>query len=208
MQITSYINFLNQQEEILNELNSNTNSLGVMIQIEESNLIGYQNQLDNFLSLVNTKKKIIFNFLPLKDDTTMNYEQKKINREVYIGKFYNILSKYQYLSLYLCSSEFHFLFLFREWGFGKIGLVIEENNYNYLDVDFYVLPTSRLDINIITEQLSLNKEIMIEISNEQELVLVRNFLLQYSGVKALNEVQFIISDKFYQIMKNNQNYAL
>ena len=98
--------------------------------------------------------------------------------------------------------------LTKEWGFGKIGLVIEENNYNYLDVDFYVLPTSRLDINIITEQLSLNKEIMIEISNEQELALVRKFLLQYSGVKTLSEVQFIISDKFYQIMKNNQNYAL
>ena len=110
-------------------------------------------------------------------DTLLEYQEKNSS---YINLINEIIMKYPTLNTSLQSTNTHLIFyLKRIVKNSPIGLELIDENDNYVDVDYYIFPTTLLDYNVIKQQLNLNKGVMITIRISDDLVLLYIFLDKY-----------------------------
>ena len=113
--------------------------------------------------LRNIKNKIVINFIPI---PTIAFAQdteaiNKINEDQ-VSSLFSITNKYPALNFYISSLSRNIIFhLKNRETKNKIGVILSPYDDSYVDVDFYVFPPEMLNLSIMAEQLSINKELMI-----------------------------------------------
>lgn len=137
--------------------------------------------LNDTLSFYQGKKsklKIFLNLLPstipiTSEESLMTL--KNIN-ENYAKYLLEILRPYQNLNLYLGSVNASLIQLLKvENSSWKLGIVLFGGNMNYIDTDFYVFGTGLLSDEIFSQQLELNKEVMLYLGNANDLSVTYEF---------------------------------
>ncbi len=125
------------------------------------------------------KKMIILNILPfgtppLTEDTVREIDRQNRNLILSIKK---IIELHPQLNLYLTSTNDNIVKHMHELlpPF-KVGLTLQADNLNYMDVDFYKIGTDMVNIPIIEEQLKRKKEILICASACENMALLLSCL--------------------------------
>ncbi len=139
--------------------------------------------------LRNIKNKIVINFIPI---PTIAFAQdteaiNKINEDQ-VSSLFSITNKYPALNFYISSLSRNIIFhLKNRETKNKIGVILSPYDDSYVDVDFYVFPPEMLNLSIMAEQLSINKELMISCAVCQNIKTVYEFL-HNPKAKNLNEI--------------------
>ena len=89
----------------------------------------------------------------------------------------------------------------------KKGLIIVQEDLNYLDVDFYIISPTMLDVLIINQELNRGKEIMISSFTNNDMSIIYDYFIKNPTIlkrQIFNKLTFISSypDLFYQIFAN------
>lgn len=147
----------------------------------------------------NTNKKIIINLLPIINNTITKdnfIDAVKLNKD-YIMTVEKIINKYSGIEFYLCSAYDNLVYQLKLLNNNhKKGFIINNLSTNYIDVDFYVFTVNILDEQMINQQLSFNKEVMIYILNCDDMNNIMKSIIQKNinntlNKTLLNEVYFI-----------------
>ncbi len=133
---------------------------------------------DALIMLNNFKGKIIINLLPLNEALLMeDYQTIVSNNLSYTEEVKKVIDKFPNLNIYVCSSSYNLLYqIIKIFTDRKKGVVLDENSGSYIEVDFYIFIPSMLNEKIMSEQLSLNKEVMIIMEDCDDLSIVLSFL--------------------------------
>ena len=151
------------------------------IQNNNLNEISYYDILtleDALTMLENFKGKIIINLLPLNEALLIEDYQKVVDNNLrYTEVVKTITDKFVHANIYICSSSYNLLYqIIRVFPNDKHGVILDENSGSYIDVDFYIFVPNMLDERIMSEQLSLKKEVMIMMEDCDDLSIVLSFL--------------------------------
>ena len=151
------------------------------IQNNNLNEISYYDILtleDALTMLENFKGKIIINLLPLNEALLIEDYQKVVDNNLrYTEVVKTITDKFVHANIYICSSSYNLLYqIIRVFPNDKHGVILDENSGSYIDVDFYIFVPNMLDERIMSEQLSLKKEVMIMMEDCDDLSMVLSFL--------------------------------
>jgi len=127
----------------------------------------------------------------LSTETLQEFNQR--NTE-YIVKLNSIINNYRNLNISLHSVNNHTVYFLKQniKNF-PIGLELSDENYNFMDVDYYVFPANLLEYRIINQQLNLNKEVMISIQSGNDLELVYQFFENSPQNNLIPQLTFITS---------------
>lgn len=165
-------------------------------------------ELDNFLEKIAFfSKRIILNIYPLLQTALTNETIQYINKvnQQYINLINSIIMKHNNLNISLCSTNQELLYIIRNnlYNYPK-GLILKENNLNYMDVDFYIMPPNMIDISIINQELNQNKEIMISSFTSNDLEIINEYFFKnknYLKTQLLNKITFVSAypDLLYQL---------
>lgn len=151
----------------------------------------FPKELDGLLKLLQEKKykkKIFFHLIPISfgpitDDNLLTIRNRNYN---YVKLVYDIARKYPDLNLYFSSLDQNVVYFMKEIiKKHKIGITLENNNFNYMDVDFYEFPTNMLDSIIINQQLNLGKEVSVIIRDDADITLLLDTVLKNELLKSL-----------------------
>ena len=200
MKIITNKNFYSNMEEFLDEFLDNQNSLdgislevvlardGVPMSITTTAYESVDNEL--IKQIQNTKSDNIKNdnIWPL--ERVLNKLRNIINKinEDQVSSLFSITNKYPALNFYISSLSRNIIFhLKNRETKNKIGVILSPYDDSYVDVDFYVFPPEMLNLSIMAEQLSINKELMISCAVCQNIKTVYEFL-HNPKVKNLNEI--------------------
>lgn len=175
--------------------------------IENIQISTYQNSkdfdiipLEEILLKINkSNKKIILNLLPIISNTIYNSTLQNVNKlnEDYVFAVKSIIEKFPSINFYLCSAYDNLVYQLKQITPNKrIGFIINNLSTTYIDVDFYIFTVNVLNEQIINQQLSLNKEVMIYIINCTDMnTIIKNIkklnTLGNINISSLNEVYFI-----------------
>lgn len=206
MKIILYGNKLNNYYDFLNKISNNINIVGILFDVlmtnygkiiisstsnnnfQKNNLL-----LDDMLKyLTSSNKKIIINLLPVSNSLITQYNYQNIIKmnEQYIKLLKNILDKYPMLEFYISSFNENILYFIKSILYEyKNGLILTKSNINYSDVDFYIFNINMIDEKIISQQLYLNKEIMILLPNSKAVDIILR--LVSNNKEILNKIYFI-----------------
>lgn len=135
--------------------------------------------LEDALAMLNNfKGKIIINLLPLNEDLLVEDYQKVVSNNLnYTEEVKKVTDKFPNLNIYVCSSSYNLLYqIIRVFTNRKNGVVLSEDSGSYIDVDFYIFIPSMLNEKIMTEQLSIGKEVMIIMEDADDISIVISFL--------------------------------
>ncbi len=151
------------------------------IQNNNLNEISYYDILtleDALTMLEGFKGKIIINLLPLNEALLIEDYQKVVDNNLrYTEVVKTITDKFVHANIYICSSSYNLLYqIIRVFPNDKHGVILDENSGSYIDVDFYIFVPNMLDERIMSEQLSLKKEVMIMMEDCDDLSMVLSFL--------------------------------
>lgn len=151
------------------------------IQNNNLNEISYYDILtleDALTMLENFKGKIIINLLPLNEALLIEDYQKVVDNNLrYTEVVKTTTDKFVHANIYICSSSYNLLYqIIRVFPNDKHGVILDENSGSYIDVDFYIFVPNMLDEKIMSEQLSLKKEVMIMMEDCDDLSIVLSFL--------------------------------
>ena len=197
MKIITNKNFYSNMEEFLDEFLDNQNSLdgislevvlardGVPMSITTTAYESVDNEL--IKQIQNTKSDNIKNdnIWPL--ERVLN-KLRNIKNKIVINFLFSITNKYPALNFYISSLSRNIIFhLKNRETKNKIGVILSPYDDSYVDVDFYVFPPEMLNLSIMAEQLSINKELMISCAVCQNIKTVYEFL-HNPKVKNLNEI--------------------
>ena len=165
-------------------------------------------KLEDFLNKIsNFSKRIIINAYPLyqvilSNETIQYINEQNIN---YVNKINNIIKKFPNLKISLCTFSQPLLqFIKRIIPTKKKGLIIIQDDLNYMDVDFYIIAPIMLDAIIINEQLQKGKEIMISSFSSNDLAIIDDYFNNKpNNIKNIlfNKLTFISAfpDIFYRL---------
>lgn len=131
-----------------------------------NSIVGYTPlTLEDFLKLYPVPDKNIYINL-LTSSVFMNYPKIQL----YIQSLKETLDKFKDFTFTIVSNSQELVYyIYLEKMIHQTGLVIEDDNFNYLDVNTYVLTVPLLNDKIIKEQLNNNKEIMILLNSWDDL---------------------------------------
>ena len=135
--------------------------------------------LDDALNMLNNfKGKIIINLLPLNEALLIeDYEKIVSNNLTYTEEVKKVTDRFPNLDIYVCSSSYNLLYqIIRVFLNRKKGVVLSEDSGSYIDVDFYIFIPSMLNEKIMSEQLSIGKEVMVKMEDADDISIVINFL--------------------------------
>lgn len=164
--------------------------------LKNNNIILLEDAISQFS---NTNKKIIINLLPIINNTISEdnfMDGVKLNRD-YVVTIEKIINKYPKIEFYLCSAYDNLVYQLKMLNSNyKKGFIINNLSTNYIDVDFYVFTVDVFDKEIIYQQLSFNKEVMIYILNCDDMnniikSIVKRTINNDLNKKLLNEIYFI-----------------
>lgn len=147
----------------------------------------------------NSNQKIILNLLPIISNTLSSDTFQNVNKlnEDYVLAVKSIIEKFPSINFYLCSAYDNLVYqIKRVTPNKKIGFVINNLSTTYIDVDFYIFTVNVLNEQIINQQLSLSKEVMIYIISCTDMNTVmkgieKRSMLGTINMTALNDVYFI-----------------
>lgn len=147
----------------------------------------------------NSNQKIILNLLPIISNTFSSDTFQNVNKlnEDYVLAVKSIIEKFPSINFYLCSAYDNLVYqIKRVTPNKKIGFVINNLSTTYIDVDFYIFTVNVLNEQIINQQLSLSKEVMIYIISCTDMNTVmkgieKRSMLGTINMTALNDVYFI-----------------
>lgn len=168
-------------------------------------------KLDDFLNKLSFfKKRIILKIYPLYQ-VILNNENiqyfNELNKE-YILEINNILTKYSFLNISLCSfNQILIEYIKNLITDIPIGLIILQEDLKYIDVNFYILATNMLDAIIIEQELSLGKEVMINAFSNSDLFLIKDYFFnKKNNIKnnIWHKLTFISTypELFYELFSN------
>ena len=135
--------------------------------------------LDDALNMLNNfKGKIIINLLPLNEALLIEDYQKIVsNNLTYTEEVKKVTDRFPNLDIYVCSSSYNLLYqIIRVFLNRKKGVLLSEDSGSYIDVDFYIFIPSMLNEKIMSEQLSIGKEVMVKMEDADDISIVINFL--------------------------------
>lgn len=147
----------------------------------------------------NSNKKIIINLLPIVSIPTDENSLINVNiiNTEYVAIINQILDQFPMLEFYLCSAYDNLVFQLKRLKKNyKVGFIITNLSSNYIDVDFYAFTTNMINKEIITQQLSINKEIMLYVLNCDDMNQTMRKIYQASPYfkttqNIINEIYFI-----------------
>ena len=135
--------------------------------------------LEQALNMLNSfKGKIIINLLPLNEALLIEDYQKVISNNLsYTEEVKKVIDRFPNLNIYVCSSSYNLLYqIIRMFTNRKKGVVLSEDSGSYIDVDFYIFIPNMLNEKIMAEQLSIGKEVMIIMTDADDISIVISFL--------------------------------
>ena len=147
----------------------------------------------------NSNQKIILNLLPIISNNLSNDNFQNVNKlnENYVLTVKSIIEKFPSINFYLCSAYDNLVYqIGRITPNKKIGFIINNLSTTYIDVDFYIFTVNVLNEQIVNQQLSFNKEVMIYIANCSDMnsfmkEIEKQHTLGKINLTLLNEVYFI-----------------
>lgn len=165
-------------------------------------------KLDDFLEKIQKfNKRIIINIYPLYqiilNNETIQYVNEQ-NKE-YINLINEIINKHQNLDLSFCTYNHPLLQLVKRIITNKKkGLIVIQEDLNYLDVDFYIISPTMLDAIIIAQELKKGKEIMISSFSNNDFAIINEYFIKYPTPlknQIFNKLTFVSAypDLFYQL---------
>lgn len=150
-------------------LSTSTNNYMDLQNVEKNdlkNISGFSPMtLEEFLVIYTTpEKRIIINLLT--SSVFMNYP--KIT--AYINALKEVLVKFPKLDFTLASASQELVYYITQANINyHSGFIIEDGNFNYLDVDSYLLSIPLLNDKIIHQQLQNKKEVMVLVNSWDDL---------------------------------------
>ena len=169
-------------------------------------------KLEDFLNKIKYfKKRIILNIYPLYQVILSDDAIKYINEinNQYIKEINNIIKIFPNLNISLCTYNQLLIQKIKNIITNrKKGLIVKEDNLNYIDVDFYIIPPTMLDVMIINEELSRGKEVMISSYSSSDMAIINEYFILNSTQlknKVLNQLTFVSAfpDLFKKIFNIN-----
>ncbi len=153
----------------------------------------------------NTGKKVVLNILPiyLLDVTEENLEEKTTNAARYITILRDYLLQFPTLNVYICTPVQRTLYLLNEIiNDRKLGLIVTLFNLTYVDIDFYVIDISMVNMGIITQELSRRKEIMIATITRKDIQIAKELFGGKQNGIIVQQLQFITNypDDLYKAL--------
>ena len=155
-------------------------------------------KLEDFLKRIQQfKKRIIINAYPLYQVVLTEDNLQYINEQntEYINLVNNIVKQFLNLKISLCTFNQPLLKRIKEIIINnKKGLIVMQEDLNYMDVDFYIIPPTMLDALIIQEELNRGKEVMISSFTSNDLSIINDyFLINPSPIKnrIFNQLTFV-----------------
>ena len=154
-------------------------------------------------------RKVILNLLPL-NETAIIDELPKLRKdyERYLDVLCEVLNSYQDMNLYLCSSSYHLLYILKRKEIKlQQGVILDINNANYIDVDFYIFTPAMIEQKIFQEQIKIGKEVMLSMEDCDDMTKVLHFVSNKEVPNELkNQLVYIANhaDVFYTIFCNRE----
>lgn len=137
----------------------------------------------------NSNQKIILNLLPIISNTLSSDTFQNVNKlnEDYVLTVKSAIEKFPLLNFYLCSAYDNLVYqIKRITSNKKIGFVINNLSTTYIDVDFYIFTVNVLNEQIINQQLSMNKEVMIHIMGCNDMNVIMKEIQKRSMLDTIN----------------------
>ena len=129
--------------------------------------------LEAFLNTIkNYPKKIVLHLLPILTPSISDDNIEALNSmcAYFINQVYHIIRKFPNLKIELATSSGRLLYYMKqEKKEENLGLIIRSDDLNYQDVDFYVFSAEMFDLQLMNQQLSMGKEIMMYLINSNEI---------------------------------------
>ncbi len=136
--------------------------------------------LEELLKAFQDYKKIItLNLLPFGTPALSEDTAAKINKQnlEYVQNVQKVIKDYPFLNIYLSSTNENIVHhLSNNIHPFKVGMALQSDNLNYMDVGFYKIGTDMINIPIIDEQIKRKKEIVLNASNCENMALLLEFL--------------------------------
>lgn len=178
-------------------------------ELKNSSIIRLEEFLDK---MINFNKRIIINLYPLYQVILSNETIQYINEQnnEYINLVNEIINKFPKLDLSLCTYNQPLLqFIKRIIKTRKKGLIVLQEDLNYMDVDFYIIPPTMLDALIINQEIDQGKEVMISSFSSNDLVIINEYFIKYPTTlknNIFNKLTFISAypGLFYQLFTNKR----
>ena len=147
----------------------------------------------------NSNQIIILNLLPIISNTLSSETFQTVNKlnEDYVLAVKSIIGKFPSINFYLCSAYDNLVYQMKRITPDKrVGFVINNLSTTYIDVDFYIFTVNVLNEQIINQQLSINKEVMIYIMDCTDMNAImrgieKRKILGTINDAVLNKVYFI-----------------
>ena len=147
----------------------------------------------------NSNQIIILNLLPIISNTLSSETFQTVNKlnEDYVLAVKSIIEKFPSINFYLCSAYDNLVYQMKRITPDKrVGFIINNLSTTYIDVDFYIFTVNVLNEQIINQQLSINKEVMIYIMNCTDMNAImrgieKRKILGTINDAVLNKVYFI-----------------
>ncbi len=152
--------------------------------------------LEEALRLLGNTQKLIFLHLMAVYRPYSDIDLNEIIRlnEVYLAEVERMVTMYPVLYLYLCSMNHYFLRVLKEkQGNYSVGVIMEEGNLNFIDVDFYITGASMVNPSIFQMLLSNQKEIYVSLNRCQEMA----NLMEYYGMDVFSRADPLFSKLSY-----------
>lgn len=138
-------------------------------------------KLDDCLEQISFfKKRIILFVYPLYRSILTEENIKMINEKnnYYIEEINRIIKNFPLLNISLCTYNELLLQKMKNIIYNrKKGLIVIQENLNYIDVDFYVIPPSMLDALIINQELSQGSEVMISSYTTSDMAIINDYFI-------------------------------
>lgn len=146
--------------------------------LQETTIFSLDNMLTNLTTETIFEKRIILNVYPLIMPILSNETIQYVNEQnrLYITQIKTIIDKYPNLDISLCSINTNLLQeMKRRITNHDLGLIVNTENPIYVQADFYVLKPIMLDEVIIKQELDAGREVMISLTNADDLSIVYFF---------------------------------
>jgi len=165
-------------------------------------------KLRDFLTNINTfNKRIIINVYPLYQVILTEDSVQYINElnNEYINLINDIIQNFPNLKISICTINQPLLTRIKRIIVNKPkGLIITNENLNYIDVEFYIVPPTMLDALIIIEELNRGKEIMISSYSSSDMSIINDYFFKNQTAlksRIFTQLTFVSAypELFYQL---------
>ena len=152
--------------------------------LQETTIFSLDSMLASLTTESTFQKRIILNvyplIMPILSNETIQYVNEQNRR--YIIQIKTIIDKYPNLNISLSSINTNLLQeMKRRITNHDLGLIINTENPVYVQADFYILKPIMLDEVIIKQELDAGREVMISLTNADDLSIVYNFFKENSS---------------------------